>query len=153
MSYETTIVKALSRLGKNGTENPDSKHNTGRLLGEAYMWDQVEKYAKARSAAIWKEMEKEGLVPDKKTLDPGDHQLSDSPSFAVFAKVTQPIKRFDGDELANLLARSKYKVPLSTTKEMIDQARVPGNPAVRMVVVERCQQAMVHLCSSLPLQR
>jgi len=137
MSYETTIVKALSRLGKNGTENPDSKHNTGRLLGEAYMWDQVEKYAKARSAAVWKEMEKEGLVPDKKTLDPGEYACADSPSFAVFAKVTQPIRRFDGEQLAGLLAKSKYKVPVSTTKELIEEAKVPGNPAVRMVVVER----------------
>ena len=137
MSYETTIIKALSRLGKNGTENPDSKHNTGRLLGEAYMWDQVEKYAKARSTAVWKEMEKEGLVPDKKTLDPGEYACADIPSFAVFAKVTQPIRRFNGDELANKLAKSKYKVPVSTTKELIEEAKMPTNPSVRMVVVER----------------
>lgn len=137
MSYETTLAKALSRLGKNGTENPDAKHNTGRLLGEAYMWDQVEKYAKGKSDAAWKAMAKEGLVPDKKSLDPGDHQLADSPSFAIFAKVTQPIRRFDGDELANLLAKSKYKVPVSTTKELIEEAKVPTTSTVRMVVVER----------------
>jgi hypothetical protein len=137
MSYETTIVKALSRLGKNGTENPDAKHNVGSLLGEAYMWDQVEKYAKNKSDAAWKAMEKEGLVPDKKSLDPGEYQLADSPSFAIFAKVTQPIRRFDGQELANLLAKSKYKVPVSTTKELIEEAKVPTTSTVRMAVVER----------------
>lgn len=138
MGYETDIIKQLTKLGKsNGTVNPDSKHNTGSLLGEAFMWDRIEAYAKNRSDAAWKALEKEGLIPDKKTLDPGDHQLSQSPSFAVFARVTQPVKRFSGEELAILLAKSKYKVPVSTTKELIDQAKVPTNSMVTMKVVER----------------
>ena len=33
---QTDIIKALAKMGKtNGTTNPDSKHNTGNLLGEA----------------------------------------------------------------------------------------------------------------------
>jgi hypothetical protein len=137
MSYETDIIKALSRMGKNGTENPDAKSNTGRLLGEAFMWDRIEAYAAQRAEAAWAALEKEELVPDKKTLTPGDHQLAQSPSFAIFARVTQPVKRFSGDELAILLAKSKYKVPVSTTKELIDQAKVPTNPMVSMKIVER----------------
>lgn len=138
MSYETDIIKTLTRLGKgNGTANPDAKHNTGSLLGEAFLWDHVRRYAENRCDAAWKAMNKEGLIPDKKTLDPGDHQLTQSPSFAVFARVTQPVKRFSGDELAELLAKSKYKVPVSTTKELIDQAKVPTNSVVTMKVVER----------------
>lgn len=138
MGYETDIIKQLTKLGKsNGTVNPDSKHNTGNLLGEAFMWDRIEAYAKNRSEAAWKALEKEGLIPDKKSLDPGDHQLAQSPSFAVFARVTQPVKRFNGEELAVLLAKSKYKVPVSTTKELIDQAKVPTNSVVSMKVVER----------------
>jgi hypothetical protein len=137
MSYETDIIKTLAKMGKNGTINPDAKHNTGALLGEAYMWDRIEAYAKNRSEAAWNAMAKEGLIPDKKTLDPGDHQLSQSPSFAVFARVTNPVKRFSGDELATLLAKSKYKVPVSTTKELIDRAKVPGNPMRTMKIIER----------------
>ena len=42
MSYETDIIKALAKMGKtNGTTNPDSKHNTGALLGEAFMWGRM----------------------------------------------------------------------------------------------------------------
>jgi hypothetical protein len=138
MGYETDIIKTLAKLGKaNGTINPDSKSNTGALLGEAFMWDRVEAYARNRSEAAWAALAKEGLIPDKKTLDPGDHQLAQSPNFAVFARVTQPVKRFSGDELANLLAKSKYKVPISTTKEMIDQAKVPTSSMVSLKVVER----------------
>jgi hypothetical protein len=138
MSYETDIIKALAKFGKNGgTENPDSKNNVGRLLGEAFMWDRIEAYARNRSTAVWEELEKEGIIEDKRDLTPGDHQLAQSPSFALFARVTQPVKRFSGDELAQRLAKSKYKVPVSTTKELIDQAKVPTKPMVSMKVVER----------------
>lgn len=138
MGYETDIIKQLTKLGKaNGTINPDAKHNTGSLLGEVFLWDHVRRYAESRCDAAWRAMTKEGLIPDKKTLDPGDHQLTQSPSFAVFARVTHPVKRFSGDELAILLAKSKYKVPVSTTKELIDQAKVPTSSMVTMKVVER----------------
>ena len=137
MSYETDIIKTLAKMGKNGTINPDAKHNTGSLLGEAFMWDRIEAYAKNRSEAAWAALSKEGLIPDKKSLDPGDHQLVESPNFAVFARVTNPVKRFSGDELATLLAKSKYKVPVSTTKELIDQAKVPTSSMVTMKIVER----------------
>jgi len=137
MSYETDIIKALSKFGTNSTTNPDAKSNTGRLLGEAFMWDRIEAYASNRSATRWAALEKEGHIPDKKTLDPGDHQLAQSPNFAIFARVTQPVKRFNADELAILLAKSKYKVPISTTKEMIDAAKIPSTSMVTMKVVER----------------
>ena len=75
-------------------------------------------------------LEKEGLIPDKTSLDPGDHQFTQSPNFAIFARVTQPVKRFNGDELAILLAKSKYKVPVSTTKELMDQAKVATKSTV-----------------------
>jgi hypothetical protein len=137
MSYETDIIKALSKMGKNGTENPDAKSNTGRLLGEAFLWDRIEAYARNRSEAAWAALEKEGIVEDTAKLTPGDHQLAQSPSFAVFAKVTNPVKRFSQGELATLLAKSKYKVPISTTKEMCDLAKVPTKPMVSLKVVER----------------
>jgi hypothetical protein len=137
MSYESEISRALGRLGKNGTENPDAKHNTGKLIGEAFLWERVAKFAENKAKAVWTAMEKEGLIPDKRTLDPGDHELAYSPSFTVIAKATQPVKRFDPDEMANLMAKSKYKVPVSTTKEFLEMAKVPTKPVVSMKIVER----------------
>ena len=137
MSYQTEIVKALSKLGKNGTENPDSKHNTGRLIGEAFMWDMVEKYAKSRSETVWRQLAAEDIIPVKSELEPGEHELAYSPSFAIIGRVTQPVKRFSPDELAKMLRESKYKVPESTTKEMIDRAKVPTKSVATLKVVER----------------
>ncbi len=137
MSYETEIVKALAKFGTNSTANPDTKHNTGSLLGDAFMWDKIEAYAKARADAAWLRLAREGIISDKKTLEPGDYELATSPSFVAVAKVTQPIKRFNADALANILAKSKYKVPVSTTKEYVDLAKVPGSCAVTMKIIER----------------
>jgi hypothetical protein len=137
MSYETEIVKALAKFGSNSTANPDAKHNTGSMIGEAFMWDKIEAYAKARADAAWLRLAREGIIKEKKALEPGDHELAASPSFLIVAKVTQPIKRFSADALANMLAKSKYKVPVSTTKELIDQAKVAGTSAVTMKVLER----------------
>lgn len=138
MSYETDIIRALSKIGQtNGTANPDAKNNVGGLLGEAFLWDKVRAYAEGRAKAAWLKLEKEEIVPDKKTLSPGDHILAESPSFACTAKVSRPVERFSGDELADLLAKSKYKVPVSTTKELIDQAKIPTTSMVTMKIVER----------------
>ena len=137
MSYHTDIIKMLSKLGKNGTENPDGKHNTGRLIGEAYLWDTVAKYAKGRSDAAWSALASEGVIPRKGEMEPGQHELAYSPNFVVVGRVTQPVKRFSGDELAKLLSKSKYKVPESTTKEMIDKAKVPTTSMASLTVIER----------------
>ena len=137
MSYEVEIAKALAKIGKNGTANPDAKHNQGRLIGEAFLWDRIAKYAEAKSDAAWAAMLKEEVIPEKSTITPGDHELAYSPSFTVIAKATQPVKRFDANEFATMLAKSKYKVPVSTTKEMLDAARVPTKPIVSMKIVER----------------
>jgi hypothetical protein len=117
--------------------NPDAKHNQGALIGQAFLWDEIERYAKAQSDATWKKMEVEGIIPDLSTLDTGDHELAYSPSFTIHASVSQPVKRFKQEELAQLLAKSKYKVPISVTAELCDQAKLPGNPQRKLKIIER----------------
>jgi hypothetical protein len=46
-SYRSKIERALSRLGHNGTENPD-KSNSGNILGDYYLWKIVTAYAERR---------------------------------------------------------------------------------------------------------
>jgi hypothetical protein len=137
MSYKTDIVRFLSGVVGKTVPNPDSKHNQGRLIGEAFLWDEVERYAKSKSDAAWEQMGKEGIIPDLSTLDTGDHELAYSPSFTIQASVSQPVKRFKQEELAQLLARSKYKVPASVTAELCDQAKLPGNPMRKLKIIER----------------
>lgn len=138
MSYKVEIVKFLTKLGMNGTKNPDEKHNQGRMLGEAFMWDEVERYAKSKSEAAWKVLEKEGILPDPSTLEEGSEtEFGFSPSFVGVVKTTQPVRRFSGDALAVLLAKSKWKVPTSAAKEMIDDAKVPTKPMTSYKIIER----------------
>lgn len=138
MSYKVELIKFLSKLGMNGTKNPDEKHNQGRMLGTAFMWDEVERYAKSQSEAAWKVLEKEGILPDSNTLAPGTEiEWGFSPSFVGIVKTTEPVKRFSGDALAVTLSKSKYKVPVSVTKEMIDDAKVPTKPMTSYKIIER----------------
>lgn len=138
MSYMTEIVKALSKLGTNGTLNPDSKHNQGRLLGEAYMWDAVEKYAKGKSEAAWKTLEKEGIAPRKEDVEASSEQeFGFSPSFVGTVKASKPVSKFAPDVFAERMSKSKYKVPISYTKEALDDAKVEGNPKVSYNIIER----------------
>src|SRR5207342_1611118 len=111
MSYKTDIIRFMSGIAAKTLPNPDGKHNQGALIGTAFMWDEIEKYAHAQSELAWEKMHNEGIIPDVSTLEQGDHELAYSPSFTVQANVTQPVRRFKQEELAQLLARSKYKVP------------------------------------------
>ena len=132
-SYQTKIVSALSKLGSNGTASPD-KSNSGTLLADAFLWDTVEAYAKKRSAAAWDVLEKE--LDIKRPEDPGSHILASTPSFVATAKVSQPVRRFSVDELAKAM-KAKYRVPEPTTKEMCEQAKVPGKPSCAFEIVEK----------------
>jgi len=134
MSYQVKIISALNRLGLNGTANPDGTHNSGRLLGEAFLWDEVVRYAEARSKKAWQALETEGHItrPD----EPGEYSLVVSPSFAVTAKVSNPVRRFNVNALAKVL-KQKYKVPEPVTVELCEQAKVPTKSSVTYTVAER----------------
>jgi hypothetical protein len=116
--------------------NPDSTHNTGRMIGQAYLWDIVESIAKKHSNSIWDRLEKDGVI-SRDNLDPGAHELADTPHFVLSAKVTNPVRRFDDDEMAHLLKKSKYKVPEPITKQFIDQAKIPKKSTVTMTITEK----------------
>jgi hypothetical protein len=97
----------------------------------------VAKYAEGRADAVWAEMTVEGVVPKKEDLKEGENEVTYSPSFVVISKVSRPVKRFSGDQFAAMLSRSKYKVPVSTTKEMLDKAKIDGNPMRSLKIIER----------------
>jgi hypothetical protein len=140
-TYEARIIAHLQQLGSDryspATVNPDGKHNMGRAIGEAYMWDVVAKYADARRKEAHKRMEDQGIVKDKKELDPGDHILADSPSFVITASVTQPVRRFSQEALAQVLSKTKYKVPRAVVDECCEKAKVPSSSTVTVKIAER----------------
>ena len=136
-SFTAEITKHLNKIADVCEDkNPDGKHNVGKQLGLIYFWTMVEKLAKAKKDDAWKYLETEGLIAETDGLDPGDYKLEESPHFFAGAKVSNPVKRFDGDELAGMLNK-KYKVPVPTVKEMIEKSKIPGKSSVTKTVIER----------------
>jgi hypothetical protein len=112
-TYSTEINKALARLGTtNGTKNPDERHNTGALLGDAYLWQQVSDYADTKLKSSKAALEANGIVPNKEALRSAGRSeaiIAESPTFAFVAKVAKPQERFNRDEFITRVAK-KFKL-------------------------------------------
>lgn len=134
-SYRTKIAAALGKL-EQSVANPDAKSNTGTFIGEAFLWDEVVREAKRRSDRAWDKLEEQGVISGTASLPPGEHVLGSSPSFSVTAKVSEPVRRFDPDHLAQAL-KKKYKVPEPITKELVEQAKQPSKSTVTLNILER----------------
>lgn len=132
-SYLAEINQAINKtsmdlLGK----NPDAKHNRGRILGELFMWTEIERIAKAK-----KEAARNAAVgtSDDEDRSPGQHELARSPNFVLTATVSQPVNRFDSKTLAGIM-KKQYKVPEHATVEAVEKAKVPTKSTVTIKVAE-----------------
>jgi len=133
----TQLTMLLSSVDK--MVLPIAKDETDTVLGQAYVWDFVQKYAKRKSDAFWKDIEDNNLIMDYKELAPGNQEIGESDNFIVHCKVSNPVNRFNADVLAERMAKSKYKVPSSFTLEAIDKAKVPSSSSRTLWIEERSQ--------------
>ncbi len=121
--------------------NPDVKNNTGAILGEMFLWKEIEKYSKGRYDSLKKYAKAEKIIdiPDEEETDglaPGDHIIGESRHFVVAAKVTEKVRRFSADVFAQGLFES-YKIPVILTKEKIEKSKVPTKSQVKISIMER----------------
>lgn len=116
--------------------HPDGKHNAGRSILEAFVWDEIQKLAKGKSDDAWDRMEKAGVYvkPDNRA---GRYECGESPHLVIKATVSEPVKRFNEEELARVLEASQFKVPPHMTKGFVAAAKIPGNPQTRLSIVEK----------------
>lgn len=139
MTYSSSIIKYLSRLGKsNAHVNPDQKSNTGKQLGDIYLWQTASDFCKKQLKSAWALAEASELVPDKDKLraDPvGDHILHHSKKFTLTSKVTNPRRSFDKEEFMKRVGR-KYKIPAAELVTISQACIKEGNPAVTLKVLE-----------------
>lgn len=137
-SYQALVIKELTKFIDNmKAKTPDKGSNRGTLVTEAFLWDTIEKYAGQNSEAAWAALVREEIVEPKENYKtPGDFTASETPAFSVQVKVTEPRKGFKAEVLQETL-KKKYRVPLHTSKEMIEAAKVPGNPVRTFRIVER----------------
>lgn len=117
------------------SRHPDAKHNQGRSILEAFVWDEIQKVSKGKSDAVWERMEKSQIY--EKPLKPGKYECGESPHFVIKATVSEPVKRFKEEELARVLEASPFKIPPHMTKGFVGAAKVPGSPMTRLVIEER----------------
>lgn len=138
-TYLAQIFAVLNTFGRTQLvppKAPEKDSNLAVILGEAYLWDEVQSFAKKRSDMLWKQLTDEKVIPDTKQLDEGDHTLAESRRFVVTAKMTAPVKRFSADELAKIM-KKEYKVPEPRTKELVESAKKGTVGQCRLAIVER----------------
>ena len=147
MNYLVTITQALVKLSSSlEGANPDRKTKQGKLLGEAFLWDEVRKFAEAKSKEAWANMadviagatvEKKEIKFDTKIYPTGDYEPIGTTKFSCVLNVSQPVSRFDPSFFAKAMNESKYKVPIPFTAEQLDKAKQPSTCTVRKKIVER----------------
>lgn len=135
-AFLTNIVKNMNSVFNDTVrESPDSQHNSGRLLAFVYFWDTAAAIAKGRSAKAWEALTANKLI-DEKERDPGEYDLTESPHFLCTLKVSEKVRRFDPQVLAEALLK-KYKVPIPITKQMVEAAKVPSKSTNTYRIVEK----------------
>jgi hypothetical protein len=113
---------------------PD-RSNRGKQFALLSMWKKVQQIAEKKYEKLLETMIREEVLDDPKTLTtPGNHVLAESGKFSVQVNVSVPRREFNPDWLANRLMKD-YKVPVSITKQLIEEAKRPGTTQVRRITV------------------
>ena len=137
ISIAAVIQSAVTKLADDILRrHPDSKHNQGRYMAEAFVWDEIQSVAKGKSEDAWKRMVNEGIYTEPDRKEASDKLLATSPHLELHGKVTVPVKRFSADELAKKL-KKQYKIPEATTKQLVDQSKVGTNGNLLLSIKEK----------------
>lgn len=134
--FMTEVIKLLSQLSN---IKPDSNANSDKFVADAYKWDAAEALCKKKSDQAWATLESHNIIPEdgeRRALGPGEHLLSESKLFVVQAKISQPVKRFSADALADEMVK-QFKCSRSDALLMIERAKKPSNSTVTLSVLER----------------
>lgn len=138
MSYKAEILKAITRFGTtNGTKNPDERSNTGRLLGEVFLWETAKDFCASREKAAWAALESMELFdPDElRESGPAESIVTKSPNFALSVKVSNPRMMFDKDLFIERVAEA-FKIDKHKLIEIATQAKTPSKPPLSKKVLE-----------------
>jgi hypothetical protein len=133
LSYQAQIFGDLEDM-PNRLKFPD-RSNRGKQFALLILWKKVEQIAMKKYEKLLETMVKEEVVDDPKSITtPGNHVLAESGKFSVQVNVSVPRREFNGDWLAARLMKD-YKVPVSITKQLIEEAKRPGTTQVRRITV------------------
>lgn len=137
----TPVVDKLAIAIAN-VENPEGKRrsNSGDIFFRLHMAQEMKRQADEMAKKAWADAVAEGLVdPDdkiKEAHDVGTHIIAESDCFSVTAKISAPRKSIDVEAFVARLARSKYRVPLAITMQMIEETKKEGSKVLEKRVLE-----------------
>lgn len=136
LALEAQLSMDLDKL-EDRLKFPD-RSNTGRQYAMLYVWKKLEQVAGKKYKDL---MDK--LVANKQLQNPqelttaGNHVLGEGGKYIVQVNVSVPRREFNADWLATELGK-RYNVPTAITRQLIEEAKRPGDTQVRRVtIVER----------------
>jgi hypothetical protein len=133
MGFQAQIYSDLDEM-PNRLKFPD-RSNRGKQFALLVLWKKVEQMAEKKYDTLLAGMIKEDVIDDPKSIKtPGNHVLAESGKFSVQVNVSVPRREFNGDWLAARLMKD-YKVPVAITKQLIEEAKRPGETQVRRITV------------------
>lgn len=122
--------------------NPDRRSNEGRLLHEAWLWQEVKQYARDAEAAAWRALQAgdDRLVMSDDELrshSAGEHIVLDSDTYSCLVSVEEPRRNFDRDTFVALISR-KFNISAASLLKYVEMARKDSQPPLtkRIVCVE-----------------
>lgn len=137
ITFQAAILKEITALAEKLMKlNPDNKSNTGRLLGEAYAWDQIATYAEKQAKLKMASLIADEILDDPKKQVEGDCVLGESPKFTVTCKVSAPRKTFDLAKFGAAL-KKKYKIPEAITNDFYEKSKSDGSSNRTVKIIER----------------
>ena len=113
---------------------PD-RSNLGRSFAMLFVWKKIEQIAAKKYEELLKKLISEKQLNDPQALTfAGNHVLGESGKYAVQVNVSVPRREFNVDWLAQRMEKD-YKVPISITRQLVEEAKRPGNTQVRRITV------------------
>lgn len=133
MSLQAQIVMDVESM-PDRLNFPD-RANRGKSFALLILWKKVAQMAEKKYDKLMETMIKDEVIDDPKTLTtPGNHVLAESGKYSVHVNVSVPRREFNADWLATEMMK-RYKVPVSITKQLIEEAKRPGTTQVRRLTV------------------
>lgn len=143
MSDESVGLNFLAQIYTDVEEMPNrikfpDRSNQGKNFFLLMMWKQVETLVTKKYEGLLKSLIQEELLTDPKSMStPGNYVLGETKKVAVQINVSQPRREFDVAWLAQRLKKD-YKVPEAVTRQLVEEAKRPGNTNVRrLTIVEK----------------
>jgi len=136
-TLRSKIERYLERLTASVKHNDTS--NVGKLLADYYYWKTAEDYAESKKDLALNALVEAGFYDEAALAKEkaGDYPITMSKGFIFTATITNPVRRLDTNLLQQVMEKSRYKVPLATSRMWLEDCKKPTKPQIRKHITEK----------------